>query len=315
MKQRSLFWPLLLIATGAVWLLVSMKVIPAENLWALTHIWPYVLIALGVGMLLSALWAPAGRVFSVLVILGGVAAIVYAPQLGWTNENWNYNLEFGGGIRGSGVVKTETRKVQDFSAISIDYPAEIVVQQGSSASVKVEAEDNLLPQLATEVRDGTLHIESRINDWSKQVNPSKPVKVTVTVKDLREIHFSSAGTLLVKGLQAEALKMVLSGAGDVTLDKVNLGRLDTVLSGAGSIDANGTAEDVAVNISGFGSFDAPKLTSMTADVRITGAGSAVLRVEKELTATVSGAGSVNYYGSPHVEKNISGAGSVNRAGD
>ena len=45
MNQRSLFWPLTLIATGVIWLLVSMNVIPAANLWALTYIWPYVLIA------------------------------------------------------------------------------------------------------------------------------------------------------------------------------------------------------------------------------------------------------------------------------
>jgi len=315
MKQRSLFGPLLLIATGIVWLLVSMNVIPTENLWALTHIWPYVLIALGVGLLLSAWWAAAGRIMSILVILGAVAAIVFAPQLGWANENWNFNLEFGGGVPGSGVVKTELREVSEFSVISIEYPAEIVIQQGDSDSVKVEAEDNLLPQLRTEVRGEALHIENKETDWSKQVDPSETVKITITVRDLREVDFSSAGALLIKDLETEELKLVLSGAGDVTLDNIKSGRLESILSGAGNIKASGVVDEIKITISGFGSFDAPELTSTTADVRITGAGSAVLRVEKALTATVSGAGSVDYYGSPKVEKNISGAGSVNRAGD
>jgi hypothetical protein len=86
------------------------------------------------------------------------------------------------------------------------------------------------------------------------------------------------------------------------------------LSGAGSINAEGVADEVKLTISGFGSFDAAKLTSMTADVHISGAGSATLGVKDELTATVSGAGSVNYIGSPKVVKHISGAGSVQQSG-
>ncbi|MBI5839750.1 MAG: DUF2807 domain-containing protein [Chloroflexi bacterium] len=316
MKNRSLFWPLLLIATGVVWLLINMNVIPPSNLWALTHIWPYVLIALGVGLLLGTIWAEARKVVSLLVIIGAVAAVFYAPQLGWAGgPDWNFDADFGGSVKGSGKIVTETRDVQDFLAISIEYPAEIVVQQGKSESVKVEADDNLLPQLTTEMRNGTLFIENNERDWSKRVNPSRPVRIMITVKDLREVDFSSAGTLLVEDLKTDEFKMVLSGAGEVTFSKINVRKLESILSGAGNIKANGVADNVKLIISGFGSFEAPDLASMVADVRITGAGNAVMRVKNELTAAVSGAGSVKYYGSPHVTKNISGAGSVNQAGD
>ena len=50
MKKRSIFWPLAMIATGVLWLLTGMGIVPSANLWALTHILPFVLIALGVGM-------------------------------------------------------------------------------------------------------------------------------------------------------------------------------------------------------------------------------------------------------------------------
>jgi hypothetical protein len=317
MKNRSLFFPLFLIAAGVVWLLVSMNIIPSSNLWALTHIWPYVLIVLGMGLLLSTRWAGARKVVSALVVLGAVAAVIFAPQLGWTSGSalWNMNVDVRGSVPGSGNVATETRAVQDFLTISIEYPAEIVVQQGKSESVKVEADDNLLPQLTTEVRGGTLFIENNERDWSKRVNPAKQVKITITVKDLHEIDFSSAGKLLVKGLKTDDLKIVLSGAGDVTLSGINVRQFESVLSGAGNIQAEGVADDIRLTISGFGSFEAPDLASLTADVHITGAGNTVVRVKNELTATVSGAGSVDYYGSPHVVKNISGAGSVNHAGD
>ncbi len=316
MKHRSLFWPLTLIAAGVVWLLISLHVIPSENLWALTHIWPYVLIALGVGLLLSAQWRIAGTIISALVVVGALAAVVYAPQLGWAGgPDLSLGIDFGGSIQGSGKIITQTRDVKDFQAISIRYPAQIVVQFGETESVKVEGDDNLLPQLTTEVQNGALVIDNRERDWSKRVDPSKPVKITITAKELDRVDFSSAGTLEVQGLQADKFKMVLSGAGEVTLKDVDIRQFETTLSGAGNIKADGKVDDLKITISGFGSFEGANLESQTADVRISGAGNANVRVKSELTATVSGAGSVDYYGSPKVTKSVTGAGSVNKAGN
>jgi hypothetical protein len=316
MKNRSLFWPLVLIAAGVVWLLVSLNVIPSSNLWALTHIWPYVLISLGLGLLLGTLWRPASGIVAALVVIGAVAAIFFAPQLGWASgPDLNLSTDFGGGIRGSGKIVTETRDVHDFQAISITYPAEVVVEQGTSESVKVEADDNFLPQLTTEVRDGTLVIKNNENDWSKRVDSTKSVKITITVKDLNKINFSSAGSLLVDGLKTDDLQMVLSGAGEVTFKEMEVHNFVVTLSGAGNIKTDGAADDLTLTISGFGGFEGKNLKSLTADVRISGAGNATVNVQEDLKAHVSGAGSIDYYGSPTVAKTVTGAGSVNQAGD
>ena len=53
-----------------------------------------------------------------------------------------------------------------------------------------------------------------------------------------------------------------------------------------------------------------------ADVSISGAGDAILRVEQALDVRISGAGSVRYYGQPEsVSKQISGAGNVSEIGE
>jgi len=316
MNQRSLFWPLTLIATGMVWLFVSMNVIPAANLWALTYIWPYVLIALGVGLILRSYLPAAGWIVSALIVLGAVAAIMYAPQLGWAggpSMAFGSDFDFGGGVAGSGSIKSQTREVQDFLAVSINYPAEVLIQQGKVESVKLEADDNLLPQLSTEVDDGTLLIENKENNWSKRVNPTERVKITITVKDLHEIEFSSAGNLIVESLKTDELSLRLNGVGKMTLNNLDVRKLESRLSGAGNIEATGTAEELDIRISGVGGFDAPKLESQVATVRISGAGSATVNVVEDLTARVSGAGSISYYGSPTLHEDVSGAGSVSKA--
>lgn len=315
MRQRSFFGPLLLIAAGVVWLLIAMNVIPASNLWALGNILPYALIALGLGLILRSRWAIPGWLVSGVVLAGAVLAILFAPQLSWNNPPpWGMEVGFSGAVQGSGKVETEMRKLNDFHGISVEYPAEVVIRQTGAQSVEIEADANLLPQLGTEVRAGILHIENKEPDWTKRVRPSRSVRITITVKDLNEIDLPSAGNVQVEELTTDALKIVLSGAGDISLDKLQAHTLEGILSGAGNIRASGSADEIRLRISGFGNVEAPDLASLKADIHITGAGNATVRVKDDLTAAVSGAGSIRYYGSPQVVQNISGAGSVKPAG-
>jgi hypothetical protein len=221
----------------------------------------------------------------------------------------------GGGVPGSGDIQTETRDTGAFQAICIEYPgAEVIVQQGNKEIVEIEADDNLLPQLLTEVLSGTLTIKSTETDWKTSVNPSAPVKINLTVKALNSIVLSApVGNLEVNDLQAGTLKLVVSGGAQVRLNGIQVDVLDSVLSGAGDIQASGTADEVKLVLSGLGDFNAADLQSNKAAIELSGMGGATVRVEQELAATITGAGSIEYFGHPHVEQNVNGAGSVKPA--
>lgn len=321
MKDRSIFWPLVMIAAGALWILIGIGTIPRANLWALTQTLPYLLILLGFGLILRAYWRAAGLLVSLLVVAGAVLAVVYAPQLGWDNPpSWGWNLwdigpEVGGAVPGSGVVKSETREVADFDAIRIDYPAHITIQQGKSESVEIEADDNLLPQLDTKVRNGMLVVENTEQNWRERVDPDQPVRITITVVNLKEVQFPTAGDVRIEGVETDSLTVTVSGAGDVTMTDLNARNLDINLSGAGSITADGETDSLDLRISGLGNFNGGDLQSQDASVQISGAGSATVWVEDRLNANISGAGSIDYYGDPDVNENISGVGSVSKAGN
>ncbi len=319
-KPRSLFGPLLLIAIGALWLLTKSGNVPSANLWALTHVWPYILIAAGLGLILRSYWQYANLLMDVVIIGGVVLAVIFAPSFGWDNPSItsfvfdNQNGFIGPGKPGSGNVITETRKVESFHAIEVDYPAQVFVKQGSSVSVEVEADDNFLPGLQTRVRNGTLEIfyESENKEW---VNPSKGVKIMIVVKDLDLVDIHNAGDINLEGIESDELRMDVSGAGNLELNDIDVNDLSVDLSGAGNVVASGNADNFNLSISGFGNFNGRDLHSKTANVNMSGAGSATVWVEDELDANISGAGSVNYYGSPDVTKRVSGVGSVSRSGD
>jgi len=318
MKYRSIFWPLALVAVGLMWLLVSMGIVPASNVWALAHLFPYLLVALGVGLILRGRWQTAGIIVSTLVVVAALAAVVFAPQLGWAfPPMWGFGpgiANVGGGVAGSGEIEAETRQADGFTNISLNYPAEVTILQGESESITIEADDNLLPQLSAEAAAGTLVIQNVEEQWIKRVEPSQAVNITITVKDLREVDFSTAGTLRIESLNVEELSLDLNGAGDITIADLDAQRLAATLNGAGNITASGEVGEVSVRINGFGSFYGDELQSLKAVARINGAGSVNIKVEEHLTATINGAGSVGYYGSPEIERNINGAGSVTQLG-
>ena len=63
-----------------------------------------------------------------------------------------------GGIHGSGVRKTEKRDLGPFTAIETSGAFEVNVICQKPASFEIEADDNILPLVETEVRGGVLHL-------------------------------------------------------------------------------------------------------------------------------------------------------------
>lgn len=321
MKHRSLFWPFAMIATGVIWILVNQGVVPSENLWALYYAIPYLLLALGVGLILRSRWQVAGMVVSALVVIAMSLAIVFAAPLHWnTPASWetawgDYSFGGLGSVAGSGVSKTETRDLPEFTAIVIDYPADIVIRQGEKQSVTISADDNLLPQLRTNVSGSVLTLVSGEPSYRRRVNPTMPVRIDITVRDLRSVDYPTAGRVRIENFQTDSLKVIVDGAGELSLDDVTIGRLAVDLNGAGSVSAHGTGDSLVLGVDGVGSFRGADLSVGTAQVTINGAGSAIVWVGDQLTVSINGIGSVSYYGSPQVHQSVGGLGSVQHAGN
>jgi hypothetical protein len=190
---------------------------------------------------------------------------------------------------GSGNVKTESRAVSGFSAVTFAGVGDMTITQTGAESLSISAEDNILPLITTDVSGGTLRIGLRPGMVPR---PTRAIHYTVTVKRLDAVTLSGAGTITGSALATDALRVTLSGAGKMTLA--------------------GTATQQQVQLSGAGDYDGSGLQSNTARVTVSGLGSARVYVRDSLDATVSGAGSVVYFGSPTVTQHVSGTGAVKK---
>ncbi|HEV8669212.1 MAG TPA: DUF5668 domain-containing protein [Candidatus Limnocylindria bacterium] len=79
--RRSLFWPLLLITIGLVFLLVNFGFIPGVTALSLLNLWPLLLIMAGVDIAIGRRWPLAAVGIDVTVIALGLVLLATQPQL------------------------------------------------------------------------------------------------------------------------------------------------------------------------------------------------------------------------------------------
>jgi putative autotransporter adhesin-like protein len=193
-----------------------------------------------------------------------------------------------GGKDTTNVVE-ESRDVRGFGEVELRGVGNLSIEQTGSEALTVEAEEDVLPKLTTQVVNNRLVIGP---EPGTTVQTTEPINYTLTVEAL------------------DALEV--SGSGNVEAEGINTDRLAVTIGGAGNVKAGGEADKQEIDISGSGAYRAENLESKEAKIGVAGAGSAIVNVSEGLDADVSGAGSVEYVGDPTVEQDVSGAGRVSK---
>lgn len=243
--------------------------------------------------------------------------------------------QVGGGrrIRGSGNVVEEAREVSGVTGVELATLGTLYIEIGEGESLRIEAEDNLLEYIETDVRNGTLRIDTQDN---VSLRNTKPVNYYLTVTGLDEIDISSSGDIEAPDLEAEqftvfisssgnldmgnlkadTLTVRISSSGDMRMGVLQADAIKVDISSSGSLDiAGGEVERQDVTISSSGNYTARDLESVEADVHLTSSGGATIRVSDRLTARMSSSGDVRYIGNPTVDARTTSSGNVRKIGE
>ena len=124
------------------------------------------------------------------------------------------------GIRGSGNVVTEERSVSGFDKVAISAGMNLYLEQGSKEYLKIEAEDNIIQNIITEVNNGKLVIKYK--NLIGGISAKEPVNVYLTVINLKELDASSGTVIDSKEINTDSLKIdISSGAEGEMVVKAN----------------------------------------------------------------------------------------------
>lgn len=222
-------------------------------------------------------------IFAIALIVGITLANFFS--FGQTSAKF-FNFSFGRGVSGSGNAQTEKRNLADFKAIEVGGVFEVEITAQKEFSVEVQADDNLLQFIRTEVNGETLEIRSE-----KRFSTSNPVRVKISAPDIENLQISGASKISLANLKNDSLRVDSSGASKIKVD--------------------GETKNLVVEMSGASRLDAENLKTENASVDASGASNANIFVSGDLKADLSGASHVTYSGNPkNLEKKTSGASSV-----
>lgn len=191
-------------------------------------------------------------------------------------------------IEGSGKLASEERDLKAFDALSLNVAAQVVVRSGAETTLKITADDNILPIISTKSRGGTLHI-----DTDRGFSTSNEIRIEIEIPRLTQAEVNGSGSIDIR---------------DVTQDDVDL-----TINGSGDIRAKGQASELSATINGSGRLLAEDLETEEASVTLSGSGSADIHATQRVRAEVMGSGTVSYSGEPEeVRPSVLGSGSIDR---
>lgn len=211
------------------------------------------------------------------------------------------------GIKGSKIVISEDRNISsNFESIDVQQGINVFVTQGNSTEINVEADDNIINLLITEVKNNELKIY-----FKKNVSKTKARNVYLTTSSINEINTSSGAK--VKGentIQTNTLDLDSSSGSSIKI-RVNANEVTSETSSGSNMKIEGETNKFSASSSSGSSINASNLKTVDAHAKASSGSSIYLNVTGELTAKASSGGDIDYEGNPsQVNKDTSSGGSV-----
>lgn len=197
------------------------------------------------------------------------------------------NAVFVAGVPGSGVMTTEDREIDDFSAISFSGAGKLNIVCGESTSLTLTTDDNLVEIIESAVEDDTLRI------WSTEnISPTETPQYEISTESLSRVSISGSSNVDVSNYDGEDF--------------------DFHVSGSGKVKVVGKTDRVSIHISGSGRADLSELEAKDVSINVSGSGRANVIARNKLDVSISGSGRIQYVGSPEINQSISGSGRISK---
>ena len=212
--------------------------------------------------------------------------------------------------KGSGTMVTEERAVSGFSEINLELNADLIYIQSDTYSVTIEASENLMKFIETDLKGTVLDIDFKNG---KCYNIKKSITITISSPNINGFTVSGSGSITSKHqLTTNELEVKVSGSGEMYLDSLNINELNSIVSGSGKLTASSSSDVTTqtIKISGSGSVDYLNMPTLSSHVKVSGSGNCDVNAINTLDVTISGSGSVRYKGTPIITTTVSGSGSI-----
>ncbi len=233
------------------------------------------------------------------ILLPGCSATVPIPRL----------------INGSGKIVTKEMNFTDFTYLEIGSVFEVEIVESGSYLTAITADDNLFDYIKVSQEGETLKI--RLTPTYNYSGVT--LRAKITMPKISGLHLYGATKGTIKGFQSSNnFNLQLSGASHLDMD---MGAGDTKfeisgatgvtgtleaqdiefrVSEAGRVELEGSADKMTLNASGASKLKLADFPIDQADVTLSGASEATIRVSGRLDVILTGASRLYYKGDPMI---------------
>jgi len=197
-------------------------------------------------------------------------------------------------IKGSGKIIKEERTLASFTGINLNCMGNIIIKEGKTGKITINADDNIIPLIKTEIIKDVLTVS-----LTKIVTEAGKLELEVAMENISELSVNGNGKIDVqKKIIQDSISFKVSGPGNIIAD-IETKIVNTVLMGSGSIDLSGKTLKTEADTGGSGVLNLLNLTSDEAVIFIGGSAVCKVFVNNKLDINLKG-GKVQYKGNPKI---------------
>jgi len=206
-----------------------------------------------------------------------------------SNHGVVINGQLVGNIKqGSSIVKEKKLELKPFEKIDSDVAMDIIIEESSSYSCVIKADDNLLNLVEIVNSGGTLKIRTK-----GSYQTSSDMKLYIKTKKLNHLKVAGSSNVVLKSIHSDNLFLNIDGSSDIVAKGGAIGSLRIVADGAYDLDLS-------------------SLKTKGADIILNGSGEVKVNVSEVLTAKVRDSATLSYRGSPRISTDIRDSGDIEK---
>ena len=167
------------------------------------------------------------------------------------------------------------------------------ITQSETASISVEADDNLHDLITTKIENGILKISATEN-----IGAASSKKIMVNAKNLDAISASSGSDVYsTNTIVAENLKLNTSSGSDIEVN-VDVKNLDCNSASGSDLKVSGKTDYLSAKASSGSDIKAGDLLAMTCDANASSGADITVNSSRKINITASSGGDVSNLGNP-----------------
>jgi len=219
----------------------------------------------------------------------------------------NFDINFGDGKKGNGVVTKEDRKIsEDFTVVKASEGLDVFVTQSDELNILVEADENIIELIATDIKDGELRIHALENIGRATK------KIYVSLPEITALKSSSGADLIVQNkITAEKIELDASSGSDLEIEVV-ASEIEADASSGADIKISGATNSLYADASSGADIKAKNLVTKRCNADASSGSDITVNVSESLIADASSGADIRYSGDPDVSTKKSVSGSVRK---